>query len=134
MTTPRTYRASAALPASGAYDLAPATIEMGTSSRVRLFCKYTRGAAGGAFKLKVARSDDGGTTFIDDTVIDGTSLSSGALNVFTLELKFPVAAGAPQESRNFLIEAEIETLVRVAFAEYGNTGSPGTLEVTMVVR
>lgn len=134
MTTARTLRASAALPAAGAYDVAPTPVAVGAAARLRLFCTYTRGAAGGAFALKIQRSHDGGTTFVDDTVIDGTSLSAGAVNVFTLALKFPVAAGAGAEARGFLVEVDADTHVRVAAAEYGVTGTPGTLAITGVLR
>jgi hypothetical protein len=131
-TTPRTIRASAALAAAGAYDSAPTTVIVGPAKRLRLFCTYTRGGASGAFKLKVARSPDGGTTFVDDTEVDPPT--SGVAAVFTAQFEFPAAAGAGAEARNFVVEVEGDTHVRVAFAEYGNTGAPGTLAVTGVLR
>ena len=45
---PITVRASALLPAAGAYDAAPTTITLGAATLAELRWTYTRGAAGGS--------------------------------------------------------------------------------------
>ncbi len=127
-------RASAALAASGAYDSTPTVIACAALAGIEVCITYTRGTTGGAFKMKISVSDDGGTTFFDRTVIDGSSLSSGALNVFTEELKFPVASSGSAERRSFIIDVGQATHLAVNFAEYGATGTPGTLKATATKR
>lgn len=124
-----TLRASAALPASGAYDTTANMTAMSVleSDWVELYITYTRGAAGGACQFKVLSSPDGGTTYFERTVEDGSSLSSGAMDVFTAVHKLPVAAGASAELRTYIVPVDTATHVKVIFAEYGNTGTPGTV-------
>src|SRR4030065_1212814 len=56
ITTPPTFRASAALPAAGAWDVALLEIEVPAKSRMTLYISYTRGAAGGAMDFQVVVS------------------------------------------------------------------------------
>jgi hypothetical protein len=128
---PRVVRASAALPGAGVYDTEASAVALAVDVRgsrgVELFVDYTRGGAGGAFKVKVLGYNDdpapaaGGG--YERTIIDGASLSSGAVNVFTAEFKFPVTAGAALEKRSLEFLVERVAYVVFLFAEYGNTGS-----------
>lgn len=130
-----TARASAALPAAGAYDTAGSVtaIDVLRGDAVELFVSYTRGAAGGAPKFKVLVSDDN-ILFYERTVEDGASLSSGAMLVFTAEHKLPAAASASAELRTYVIDVSTCGWAKFLFAEYGNTGSPGTLAATAALR
>src|SRR3972149_10556555 len=56
ITNPITFRASAALPAAGAWDAAPLEISCPMHGRMTLFLSYTRGAAGGAFDFQLQAS------------------------------------------------------------------------------
>jgi hypothetical protein len=124
-----TFAAPTALPAAGAYDTAGAATKLDApgATRAEVFVQYTRGAAGGAFKVKLLVSDDG-TNFFERTVVD--TAVSGASNVFTQEFKFPVAAGAPAELRTLLLDVGMCVAFKLLFAEYGVAGTPGTLSAT----
>jgi hypothetical protein len=126
-----TLRASAVLTAAGAYDT-PTKFDVPLASRAEVAITYTRGASGGAFKLKVLVSQDG-TNFVERTVIDSGSMSSGVLNVFTGEFKFPVTSSGSAESRSFILDLSTCVAFKVSFAEYGVTGTPGTLSATMMM-
>lgn len=126
-----TVRASAVLPASGAYDSSPTTIEVDFAREVEVYITYTRGAAGGAFQVKVLTSADN-VTFCERTVIDGNSLASGAMNVYTASYKFPVAASGSAENRSLIVNVNTTKFIQFVFAEYGVTGTPGTLAAVAV--
>ena len=53
ITNPFTFRASAALPAAGAWDATPLIIACPSYSMLVLYISYTRGAAGGAFDFQL---------------------------------------------------------------------------------
>lgn len=124
-----TARASAALPASGAYDdyTAAVNIPCQDTPEVELQITYTRGDTGGSAKMMLYTSLDG-TTFGPRTVIDGGSLSSGTMNVYDAQFQFPAAAGPTAEARSFIVSVAGAIALRVIFAEVGNTATPGTLK------
>jgi hypothetical protein len=138
---PRVVRASAALPAAGAYDTEAAMVANAVDVRgargVELFVDYTRGGVGGQFKVKLLGYNDdpapaAGAGF-ERTILDGASLASGVVNVFTFEAKFPVSAGAALEKRSLEFLVERVAYVVFLFAEVGAVGTPGTLAATAVV-
>jgi hypothetical protein len=138
---PRVVRVSAPLPGGGVYDTEASAVALAVDVRgsrgVELFTDYTRGNVGGAFKVKLLGYNDdaapaAGAGF-ERTIIDGGSFASGAVNVFTAEFKFPVAAGAALEKRSLEFLVERVAYVVFLFAEYGLVGTPGTLAATAVV-
>lgn len=134
---PRAVRASAALPAAGAYDTeASATlVDTRGARQLEVFVDYTRGAAGGQCTLKVlAYNDDPApTNGYERTVLDGASLASGVVNAWTLQVKLPVAAGAALERRSVIFDVGTAAYVRVLFAELGVPATPGTVAATATV-
>ncbi len=129
-----TVRTSAALPAAGAYDIAGATFRVNVKDRdvASLWCTYTRGAGGGAAAIKVYGSCDNGTTYALCTVIDPASYTTGTQLLAAAVFKLPVAAGVPAEEWIVPnIDVSAFTHIQVLSAEYGVTGTPGTLAVLL---
>ena len=126
-------RAAGALPAAGAFeDVADATtLDTRGCSFVGLLCKYTRGAVGGAAKLRVYDSADG-TVWHARCVLDASSYTSGELDAHTFAIKLPVSAGANEEQHSFSVDVALARYVRFTAAEYGVAGTPGTLAVSAV--
>ena len=76
-------RASAALPAAGAFDTTPTALACPGFDFVTLYFTYTRGGAGGAFKFKVEASLDSpgsvwhqGALYAPGTVVAGRDTGS----------------------------------------------------------
>src|SRR5262245_11282566 len=76
----QTARASAALPASGAYDTSPTALNCMGFEQVMLFFTYTRGGSGGdvQFKLECSPVDSGDHWYQMGAVTKGT-VSSGSV-------------------------------------------------------
>ncbi len=133
-TTGDVIRASAVLPASGAYDTAGASFIMNVNDRdtVSLWCTYTRGAASGAAKIKLYGSCDNGTTYAACTVVDPASYSAGTQTLVGADFKLPVATGASAEQWIVPnVDVSAFTHIMVLGAEHGVTGTPGTLVITV---
>ena len=142
---PVTMRASAALPAAGAWDAAPTEQSVAGGSKVLLTFTYTRGAAGGAFDWQLQGSPY--------AVAANVPALSGEWGDEALYAAGPVVAGADTQS---LVQAEYQTFtsqgaaaevfvygpieldglerVRVPCRESGVPATPGTLVVAMEVR
>ena len=142
-TNPVTMRASAALPAAGAWDAAPTEQNVAGAGSIMLSFTYTRGAAGGAFDFQIQSSiysiaanvpagagewateslNAPGAVFINqdaDSDVQREYTTYGA-----------TAAGA--ETFTFgpvLLSHTIERL-RIRARESGQVGSPGTLALVM---
>ncbi len=127
-----TVRASAVLAGSGAYDSDGTEIDVQAYNWMQLYVTYTRGGASGSTKFKILFSDDG-ENFDDGTVIDGASLSTGTMSVYTAQYQLPAAAGASAERRSLRFPVSTAGWVKVLFAEVGNTGAPGTVAATCVL-
>lgn len=122
-------RASAALAAAGAYDTA-ATVGLSAlhCDKLGLSCSYTRGAAGGAAKIKVIVSCDNGATFVPLMMVDPTSYSAGVQTLIVAEFKLPASTGASAETYAVPpIDLSGYSHYQVLAAEYGITATPGTL-------
>jgi hypothetical protein len=135
--TGEVIRASAALPAAGAYDTAGATFRANVSDRdtVSLWCEYTRGAASGGAAIKVYGSCDNGTTYALCAIVDPTSYSSGTQTLIGAIFKLPLATGASAEEWIVPnIDVSAFTHIQVLSAEYGITATPGTLQITIGTR
>lgn len=139
-TSPISVRASAALPAAGAYDTASTAtvIDAKAYSFLELRINYTRGGVGGSakFKVLVASDNTSQTVFYERTIDDGTInvSSNGASysNVYTSEKQLPVASGAATESRTFIIDVSTARYVKILFAEVGAVATPGILDADCI--
>jgi hypothetical protein len=138
-------RASAALPAAGAWDAAPTVVAAARTSRITLYCSYTRGGAGGAcdFQIQVspysvtALAPAGGAEWLPIAQYTGGILAAGADVQSRVQREYVTyqATGAGQEAFAFgPIEIEAIERVRVTARESGNVGAPGTLQIQGVLR
>ncbi len=128
-------RASAALPAAGAYDTAGATFRASVVDRdvVALWYTYTRGAASGSAKIKIFGSCDNGTTYAPMLIVDTTVAPvAGLQNLIVAQFQLPASTGAAAEEGIVPpIDVSGVTHIQVLSAEVGNTGTPGTLLLTL---
>ena len=137
-TTPRTLRASAALPAAGAYDSAPVSLPLSpTVATAYLHLSYTRGAVNGSCEVLVEGSVDG-VTFYSLAVANGGGISTGAptsskarLPIYGLVYQLPVPPSASAITMTLPVDVGGWTSVRITGAEVGVTATPGTLAVTL---
>jgi hypothetical protein len=124
-------RASAALPAAGAWDAAPTEVPTGTREFLLLTHIYTRGAAGGSFRHMVeVCTTFGGVDYWGQAkliqrgafALGGTVNSSQAIEDFLYG-----SQGAAAEGSYDLYELGRGHKVRVTDQEVGAVGNPGTL-------
>ena len=142
---PVTMRASAALPAAGAWDAAPTEQNVAGAGSVMLSFTYTRGAAGGAFDFQIQSSiysiaanvpagagewateslNAPGAVFINqdaDSDVQREYTTYGA-----------TAAGAETFTFGPILLSHTIERIRVTARESGVVGSPGTLALVMEV-
>lgn len=129
----QTARASAALPAAGAWDAAPSELACPGFETVTLFFTYTRGAAGGAFGFKIELSPNfAGATWHQAALYDAGAVASGADSASNIQRESIVygstAAGAEGFAYGPFALNGVER-IRVAAHETGVVGTPGTLGV-----
>jgi hypothetical protein len=135
--TQQIARASAALPAAGAYDAAPTELYCNTFETVTLFFTYTRGGAAGAFAFRVDVSPDGtGATWFRQTLYAPANVVTGAdsQSDFQREAVEYGSTGAAAESFVYgpMTLGGVAERIRIAAAETGNVGAPGTLAIRVV--
>lgn len=131
-TTTRTLRASAALAAAGAFNASPTTVALDSHCQsVTVWCTYTRGGSGGYATLRPQISHDG-VHWYAAPILDGTLTTSapyGTMAVVAAQYNLP----APGDGSAFGIAVSLDVAgaryLRIAAAEVGNTGAPGTLEL-----
>lgn len=128
-------RASAALPAAGAYDAAPTELYCPGFDQVMLSLEYTRGGAGGAFAFRVETSPaSSGDVWHRTTLYAGAAVVAGADSQSDIQREAVEyqATGDPIEKFAFgpvKLAGAVER-IRIACAETGNVGAPGTLKIT----
>lgn len=144
-TNPVVLRASAALPAAGAWDAAPTESPLAFASGLTLAFTYTRGAAGGAFDFQieispyavVANVPTGASEWITESQLAAGILAAGAdvQNRVQREYQTYQATGAGAEDFVYVMDlpTHIER-IRVRARESGVVGTPGTLQITAEVR
>lgn len=130
-------RASAALPAAGAYDAAPTAIEVMGWTEITLLCAYTRGAAGGSVRFKVEFSyDNAPTVFYQTTLYQSGALAAGAdVNSLLQREDFTytsTAAGIERFVYHLELPSNVKTL-RLTAREVGVVGTPGTFAVNAML-
>lgn len=130
-TTTTVARASAALPASGAYDTTPTKVDLSPYAQtLTVWATYTRGDTNGAARIKPEVSPDGVTwyraTLVDTSTIGGTA-PDGVLATRALAYDLPVPAGASALLTSHTVDVRGARFFRCAAAEVGAVGTPGTL-------
>jgi len=130
-------RASAALPAAGAWDAAPTAIEVMGWTELTLLCAYTRGAAGGAVQFKIEFSyDDAPTVFYQTTLYQSGALAAEADAHSSLQREdftyTSTAAAIERWPYHLEIPSNVKTL-RLAAREVGVTATPGTFAVNAML-
>lgn len=128
-----TVRASAALPAAGAWDDAADVTELRVHefSQVTVFADYTEGTSGGAVEYVVETSpvSSGDDWFPAEEVIDETAVaSSGESRIFPVRAASMRLNGTQRAPAHTLDVSGADRL-RVRAREVGVTGTPGTFRV-----
>ena len=144
-TNPVTMRASAALPAAGAWDATPTTQNVAGARYVMLSFTYTRGAATGAFDWQIQSSiysiagnvPAGAGEWADESIYAGGAVVAGADTQSRAQAEYATfqATGAAAETFTvgpIELDGTIERL-RIPCRESGVTGTPGTLACVMEV-
>lgn len=128
-------RASAALPAAGAFDASPIILPCSDFSFVTFYISYTRGGIGGAVTLKPLASplSDTLASFYQLSAVDVGTLVAGSDLVHIIQrqaVKY-TTGGAPAELFTYgpiELRGTVERL-QVPCAESGAAGTPGTCAV-----
>ncbi len=134
----QTARASAALPAAGAFDASPTEMPCSGFNSVMLFITYTRGAAGGDMQFKVEGSPvSSGDSWFQQGLYAAGTVASGAdvvSNVQREEVEYG-STGATAEKVMFgPIDIRGCERLRIPAQESGVAGTPGTAAIEAVFR
>lgn len=141
---PVVMRASAALAGAGAWDAAPTEQSIFSAHGLTLSFTYTRGAAGGAFDYQIELSPysdvtlvpAGASEWVTRAIYAAGGVVAGADTQSREQREYntygSTAAGAEDHQIDFELQAPYER-IRIAARESGVVGTPGTLQVTMVV-
>lgn len=126
-------RASAALPAAGAWDAAPTEVVIAGMDWVTFVFTYARGAAGGAFEFRLEVSpDSSGTAWARSALYDPGVLAAGSdVNsaVQREELTYQATGAAAEVFVYGPVRVTGLERLRVPAHETGAVGAPGTLAV-----
>ena len=140
---PVTMRASAALPAAGAWDATPTEQNVAGAGSVTFSLTYTRGAAGGAFDFQIQSSiysiagnvPAGAGEWADEAAYAIGAVGAGADTQSRVQAEYQTfqATGAAAETFTFgpIDLAHTIERLRVTARESGVVGTPGTLAIVM---
>ena len=135
---PITLRASAVLPAAGAFDPISSAVaaSLGDYSEAEIRVTYTRGAAGGQCAMIVSVADAEGGVYAARSIDDGAIAASGPVsfsNLYVSAKNFPAPASADPLTVTYLIRVDTARWCKVQFAEVGKVASPGTVYAECVL-
>lgn len=143
---PQIVRVSAALPAAGAWDATPVELGSADADDLTLHFTYTRGALGGSFDWQLEVSPysvaalvpAGASEWLTQSIYAGGVVAAGVDTISLVQREFQSYAsqGAAAEDFSFgpiSLEGHIERY-RVQARERGVVGTPGTLQITGVLR
>jgi hypothetical protein len=143
-TNPLTLRASAALPAAGAWDAAPTEFSVAGAENLLLSFTYTRGGAAGAVDWQIessiyavaANAPAGAAEWVTEAIYAAGGVVAGADtgSLAQREYQTYTATGAGAEDFTFgpISLGGLERL-RIRARESGNAGAPGTLSIAGVL-
>lgn len=129
-------RASAVLPASGAYDTTGPSLPVGRAATLAVLVTYTPGATStsGQPKFKLEVSADGTTWY--PALLRPSVIAAGAV-ALTVGVYTPAPAAADAVTPVLYGSPPLDVAgagyVRVLFAEAGDTAHPGTVAATGVL-
>lgn len=138
-------KASAALPGAGAWTV-PIELDVRTAQVLGIYFSYTRGAAGGAFDLKVevspwlvnADAPAGANVWYQTTLYDPGVLAAGADTQSRIQREYLTyqATGAAIEAGVYgaIDLGGTVSRVRISARESGVVLTPGTLQLEIIVR
>ena len=147
-TNPVVLRASAALPAAGAFDAAPtASFSTGAESLTLSFT-YTRGAAGGGFDWQIevslysvaANAPTGAAEWVTEPLYAAGAVAEGADSQSRVQREYQTYGSQGAAAEDFIFgPIELGTAVervrvRARESADGVVGSPGTLSIVGVLR
>ena len=139
---PVTMRASAALPAAGAWDAAPTEQNVAGASHVMLSFTYTRGGAAGAFDFQIqpsiysaaAVAPAGAGEWADESLYAAGAVFAGLDSQSRVQAEYQTfqPTGAAIETFIYGPVALVGVVerIRIPCRESGNVGAPGLLQVT----
>lgn len=130
-----TARASAALPAAGAYDLAPESLATNNYNEFTPMFSYTRGGAAGSVTYKVEISNDKTNWYQISEMKSGT-LAAGSDTVDLLQRAEITYTATSASAENFTgpTFTVAANWFRIVCKESGNAGAPGTVSVIFYTR
>ena len=129
----QTARVSAVLPAAGAFDAAPLSMPCPGFDFVTLFFRYERGGAGGDMQFRIeANPDAAGGIWHQASLYAAGAVASGADSLSNLQQEAIEYGSTAAAIESFVygpleLRGGVERL-RVACAESGAVGTPGTVE------
>ena len=137
---PVTLRASAALPAAGAWDATPTEQNVAGASSLRLSLTYTRGGAAGAFEFQVetsvysiaALAPAGAAEWVTQALFEPDTIAAGADAVSLMQresVSYTATGDAAEDFFPTAIDLAGIERVRVRARETGNAAAPGTLSI-----
>jgi len=143
-SNPQTVRASAALPAAGAWDTSPTELVSAYARWLSLHFTYTRGAAGGAFDWQLEVSPYSGTTtvpagaseWVTQSVYAGGAVALGADTQSNVQREYQTYGSQGAAAEDFVygpleLAGNVERYrVRARESADGVQGTPGTLQIS----
>ena len=138
---PEVLRASAALPAQGAWDATPTELNVFGATSVILSFSYTRGAADGAFDFQIQPSiysvvgnvPAGAGEWQDESLYASGILAAGADVQSYVQAEYQTFTSQGAAIETFVygpILLESTERIRIPCRESGDTDTPGTLQIT----
>lgn len=140
---PVVMKASAALPAAGAWDTPTVQSIFGTRGLTLSFT-YTPGAAGGAFDYQIELSPysmaalvpTGAAEWITEGIYAAGIVAAGVDTQSREQREFQTYQATGVAAEDYQMDYELQApyeRIRIRTRESGVAGTPGTLQVTMVV-
>ena len=142
---PVTMRASAALPAAGAWDAAPTEQNVAGAGSILISFTYTRGAANGAFDWQLESSiysvaanvPAGAGEWGDESVLAVGAVAAGADTQSLVQDGYQTFTSSGAAAETFVfgpIELDhVVERIRIPCRESGVVGTPGTLACVVEV-
>lgn len=143
---PVVMRASAALAAVGAWDATPTEQNIFGAQGMTLSFTYTRGAAGGAFDYQIelspyaaaANAPAGANEWVTESIYGAGGVALGADTQSRDQREYQTYGSQGAAAEDFQIEFDLKApyeriRIRARESADGVVGTPGTLQITMVV-
>lgn len=134
-----TARASAALPAAGAFDASPTEFSVAGFSFLSMYLTYTEGAVGGSVGTLIEFSDvsSGGNWYRESLQDQDPTVAGGANTVVPIQTIVrvfdPVGVAAERIKIGPIpLQRNVER-VRIPANEIGITATPGTAEIKVLL-